>query len=73
MSGLIKLATNTVKPEWTDYNNHMNVAYYTLAFDIALDEFYEDHFKRCFLDNGLYVQISRKKQSAHASSQSEIY
>ena len=28
-----------VLPEWIDYNGHMNVAYYTLAFDEALDDF----------------------------------
>lgn len=28
-----------VKPEWTDYNGHMNVAYYVLAFDHATDAF----------------------------------
>ena len=28
--------------EWIDYNGHMNVAYYTLAFDKALDFFFED-------------------------------
>ncbi len=27
-----------IKPEWLDYNNHMNVAYYVLVFDLALDE-----------------------------------
>ncbi|HUF57006.1 MAG TPA: thioesterase family protein, partial [Thermohalobaculum sp.] len=27
-------------PEWIDYNGHMNVAYYTMAFDNALDEVY---------------------------------
>jgi acyl-CoA thioester hydrolase len=27
-----------VKPEWIDYNGHMNVAYYVLAFDHAVDE-----------------------------------
>jgi acyl-CoA thioester hydrolase len=27
----------TVKPEWIDYNGHMNVAYYVIAFDAALD------------------------------------
>ena len=27
--------------EWIDYNGHMNVAYYTLAFDKALDDFLE--------------------------------
>ena len=30
-----------VKKEWIDYNGHMNVAYYTLAFDNSLDEFLE--------------------------------
>lgn len=28
-----------VLPEWIDYNNHMNVAYYVLAFDQAVDVF----------------------------------
>jgi len=28
--------------EWIDYNGHMNVAYYTLAFDKSLDFFFED-------------------------------
>ena len=32
----------TVLGEWIDYNGHMNVAYYTLAFDKALDFFFED-------------------------------
>ena len=31
-----------VLSEWIDYNGHMNVAYYTLAFDKALDFFFED-------------------------------
>ena len=30
-----------VKKSWIDYNGHMNVAYYTLAFDEAIDEFLE--------------------------------
>jgi len=30
----IHLATQKVLKEWTDYNNHMNVAYYVLIFDI---------------------------------------
>lgn len=29
----------TVLPEWIDYNGHMNVAYYLLAFDHATDSF----------------------------------
>jgi acyl-CoA thioester hydrolase len=28
-----------VRPEWIDYNGHMNVAYYLLAFDHAYDDF----------------------------------
>lgn len=27
----------TVLPEWIDFNGHMNVAYYVLAFDYAVD------------------------------------
>jgi len=29
-----------ILPEWTDYNGHMNVAYFTLIFDHATDVFY---------------------------------
>lgn len=28
----------TVKPEWLDYNDHMNVAYYHTAFDLAIED-----------------------------------
>lgn len=37
----IRTGTQTVPPEWIDYNDHMNVAFYTMAFDRALDEVYE--------------------------------
>ena len=30
-----------VLPEWVDYNGHMNVAYYLVAFDLATDLFLE--------------------------------
>jgi acyl-CoA thioester hydrolase len=33
------LYTGLVPPEWIDYNGHMNVAYYVLAFDHATDAF----------------------------------
>ncbi len=33
------LYTGAVPPEWIDYNGHMNVAYYVLAFDHATDAF----------------------------------
>ena len=33
----------TIKKDWTDYNNHMNMAYYVLVFDqtweIILEKF----------------------------------
>jgi acyl-CoA thioester hydrolase len=31
----------TVLPEWIDYNGHMNVAFYMLAFDQATDAFFD--------------------------------
>ncbi len=30
-----------IRPEWTDQNGHMNVAYYVLAFDRATDALYD--------------------------------
>ena len=35
----LELHRETVRPEWIDYNGHMNVAYYLLAFDHAADAF----------------------------------
>lgn len=31
----------TVRPEWIDYNGHMNVGYYGVAFDQATDTFFD--------------------------------
>src|SRR5256885_3234939 len=28
-----------VRPEWIDYNGHMNMGYYLVVFDFATDEF----------------------------------
>ena len=30
-----------VRPEWIDYNGHMNVGYYHVAFDVAAEAFFE--------------------------------
>ena len=30
---------DVVRPEWIDANNHMNVGYYLVVFDLATDEF----------------------------------
>jgi acyl-CoA thioester hydrolase len=37
----LDLHRETVRPEWIDYNGHMNVAYYVLAFDHATDTIFE--------------------------------
>ena len=41
---LLPVYMGRVKPEWIDYNGHMNIAYYTMAFDIAMDKFMADQF-----------------------------
>lgn len=33
--------TEPVRPEWIDYNGHMNVAYYLVAFDNATDALFD--------------------------------
>ncbi len=39
----VHIANQIIKKEWTDYNNHMNMAYYVLVFDqiweIMLEKF----------------------------------
>lgn len=35
----LTLHAEPVRPDWVDYNGHMNVAYYVLAFDHATDAF----------------------------------
>lgn len=37
----VVLSPRTVLPEWIDYNGHMNVAYYTMAFDKTFDELFD--------------------------------
>lgn len=37
----LELYTDVVRPEWIDYNGHMNVAYYVLAFDYATDALWD--------------------------------
>ena len=36
----LDLYNSSVQPEWLDLNDHMNVAYFLLAFDQATDELY---------------------------------
>ncbi|MEM8742259.1 MAG: thioesterase family protein [Pseudomonadota bacterium] len=37
----VTLGEQEVEPGWIDYNGHMNVAYYLVAFDRGLDELFE--------------------------------
>ena len=36
-----EVCRGTVKPEWIDLNQHMNVAYYVLAFDQGIDALWD--------------------------------
>jgi len=38
----IKINAGQVLPEWIDINGHMNVAYYVLAFDLAVDALWRE-------------------------------
>ena len=38
----VLLTTKTIIKEWTDYNNHMNLAYYILVFDMGAEKFYQN-------------------------------
>ncbi len=40
MTGLNRSSLMTVKPEWIDFNGHLNMAYYNVLFDEAVDELY---------------------------------
>jgi len=31
----VHVSDQIIKSEWTDYNNHLNMAYYVLIFDVA--------------------------------------
>ncbi|MDF1718982.1 MAG: thioesterase family protein [Antarcticimicrobium sp.] len=39
----VVVAGRVVAPEWIDFNGHMNVGYYGIAFDQAADILFEDH------------------------------
>jgi len=60
----------TVRPEWVDYNGHMNVAYYVLVFDHATDAVLD------FLDLGeAYRQRTRGSifvGEAHVTYEQEV-
>ena len=52
----LHLWRETVRPEWIDYNGHMNVAYYVLILDHAVDALWE------------YLGIGRDYRTAKSGS-----
>ena len=55
-----------VPHEWIDYNGHMNVAYYTLAFDNAVDEVLEERL-------GVGVTFVRETRMGPMALQTQIH
>ena len=40
----LHISSEKIKKEWTDYNGHMNVAYYVLIFDLNTAELLMNKF-----------------------------
>ncbi|MDX1374220.1 MAG: thioesterase family protein [Burkholderiales bacterium] len=49
-------ARAVVRPEWIDYNGHMNVGYFSVVFDVAADAFFE------------FLGLTRAFRSRHGST-----
>ncbi|MEM6933046.1 MAG: thioesterase family protein [Pseudomonadota bacterium] len=64
--GLIRTKTQSVREDWIDYNGHMNVAYYTMAFDKALDEVFDDWL-------GIGEEQARNDRMGPMALQSQIH
>jgi acyl-CoA thioester hydrolase len=53
----------TVEPQWIDYNGHLNMAYYNVLFDRAVDEVYET----------LGIGPSYLKRANHSTMTAEVH
>ena len=62
----IRTRARRVPAEWIDYNGHMNVAYYTLAFDNALDEIFDDRL-------GIGENLAREGRFGPMALQTQIH
>ena len=60
----IEVVRGHVLPEWIDYNDHMNVAYYLLAFDQAVDVLWADF--------GLTEEYIRSQNSSTIAVESHV-
>ena len=59
----------TVQPEWVDYNDHMNVAYYVAVFDTGID-----NLKAVYGISGTYIETQKRSTvalEAHITYQNE--
>ena len=65
-----EVVRGTVLPEWIDANNHMNVAYYVLAFDLAVDSLWERF--GITLDNKVVTSSSTFAVESHITWQREL-
>jgi acyl-CoA thioester hydrolase len=52
-----------VEPQWIDYNGHLNMAYYNVLFDRAVDEVYE----------ALGIGLDYLKQTHHSTFTAEVH
>ena len=53
-----------VEPQWIDYNNHLNVAFYSLLFDRAVDE--------CFALLGIGEEYVRSRKASLFTAEAHI-
>ena len=58
------VGTGTVLPDWIDYNGHMNVAYYLLAFDWGIDGLWEEF--------GITAEHVKQNQSSTFAVESHV-
>jgi acyl-CoA thioester hydrolase len=52
-----------VEPAWIDYNGHLNMAYYNVLFDRAVDEVYEE----------LGIGLGYLKRTHHSTFTAEVH
>ena len=76
-SGLPDIWRERVAPEWCDYNNHMNLAYYVLIFDHATDAFYNslglDDAYRASTECSTFAVESHTNYIAEVHEGDEVY
>ena len=61
----IRTSVQTVPPEWIDYNGHMNLAYYVMAIDHAMDEVFDQL--------GLGIELVQNHRMGPMALQAQIH